>query len=279
MIAVRKYTRVIFRSVNNTFRSATAALVITATSLCACQSALVPDHTNRKDERKAQELLNDKRYTFEDLLAGKPETVANAKQIFALTTDARLKQRLASVLLSIGVKDPIYYDYLVSGAQEALQNDMPWPTVYGKNGETISRTLETLNPEFVKWCETHHRDVRASFRAAYYEIPLPWYYLAGSGDPRTYDLLLAGLHSKNPMIASSAGRGLAKLRDNKAVDELIAAYHRAPLETRNDFAVDLLYIPDPRAQAAAEKLLNNPAAVADFRKLIKAKGISALFGY
>ncbi len=256
-----------------------ALLVISLTPLCACQSAHPSDRGTETDDKKAQELLHDKRYTFEDLLAGKPETVANAKRIFALTTDARLKERFASILVSIGVKDQTYHDYLVNEARKALDEDMPWPTLYDKSGKTISKTADTLNPAFLKWCEAHHQDPRTSFENAYYKIPVPWYYLAGAGDPRAYDLLLLGLQSKNPMIASSAGRGLAKLQDKRAIDALIAAYHRAPLETRADFAVDLLYIPDSRAQEAAEGLLNNPAAVADFRKMISEKGKAALFGY
>jgi HEAT repeat protein len=233
-------------------------------------------HNPATNEKKAEELLNDKRYPFEDLLAAKPDAVANAKQIFALTADARLKQRLASILLSVGVKDPLYLDYLTSAAKQALENDMPWPTLYDKEGQIVPKVI---NPAFLKWCKERGLDPRDTFEAAYYEIPIPWYYLAGSGDPRGYTLLITGLHSANPMIVAWSATGLAKLQDPAAIEEIIAAYHRAPAETRVEIAESLLYFPDSRAQAAAEEFIRDKELLARRRQKIKEKGTKMLFGY
>ncbi len=230
----------------------------------------------KPDEKKAQELLNDKKYTFEDLLAGKPETVANAERIFALTTNRRLKQRFASVLLSIGVKDNVYFNYLVSAAKAALSSDMPWPTLYDKDGQIVPKTI---NPAFLKWCKERGLDPRDTFEASYYEIPVPWYYLAGSGDPRAYDLLITGLHSANPMIVAWSATGLAKLQNPAAIEEIIEAYHRAPAETRAEIAETLLYFPDPRAQAAAEEFISDKQLLVRRRREIKEKGTKMIFGY
>jgi hypothetical protein len=87
------------------------------------------------DEKKAQEVNQAKKaYTFEDLLHGNTQAIADDRQLFALTCDAADKRRIAGILISLGVKDQVYFDYLVNGAKEALKNDMPWPTAYDENG-------------------------------------------------------------------------------------------------------------------------------------------------
>ncbi len=79
----------------------------------------------KTNEEKARALLNDKRYSFEDLLNAKPGAVADAKKIYALTSDPELKQRLASILISIGVKDQVYREYLEHAARMDLANETP----------------------------------------------------------------------------------------------------------------------------------------------------------
>lgn len=255
------------------------SIVVAVAMLYAFQSAETQGRNTQANEEKARGLLNDKRYTFEDLLAGKPETVANAKQIFALTTDPPIKQRFASILLSIGVKDQIYYDYLVSEAQKALDSDMPWPTLYDEHGNKRSKTIDTLDPAFLKWCKEHHQDPRSAFDAAYYEIPVPWYYLAAAGDARAYPLLIQGLHSHNFMIQAWASSGLAKLQDPRAIDEIIGAVQKAPVETHDAVAKALLHFRDPKAQSAADNLITNKEYLEVLRQEIKIKGLKELFPY
>lgn len=246
---------------------------------CASPGQRSGTHAGPSNEERLQQLAHDKSHTFQDLLNREPQAVANAKEYFVLVKDPKIKQRVASVLLSIGVRQSLYLDYLTSAAKQALSNDMPWPTLYDTNGETVSKTIDTLNPAFLKWCESHHQYPRSAYEAAYYEIPSPWYHLAAAGDPRAYDLLLAGLHARNPVIASTAARGLAKLGDKRAINEIIAAYHRAPAELRKDFAIDLLYFDDPKAQTSAKELLDDPALVDAWKKEIQQSGIKLLFGY
>lgn len=235
-------------------------------------------HAKTNAER-AQELLKDQRYSLDDLLQGNPDAVVIAKQIFALTGDSNTKQRIASILVHISTKDSTYFEYLVTEAEKALSNDMPWPTLYDKDGNKKSKTLDSLNPEFLKWCEKHNVDPADAFHAAYYEIPVPWYHLAAAGDPRTYGLLIKGLRSPNPMIVTCASHGLARLQDPRAIDEIILASYRAPLEARYAIAESLLYFPNEKAQQAADEIIVDKKSLSELKKQIQAKGIKWLFSY
>ncbi len=215
-------------------------------------------------------------YTFQDLLNGKPVAIEGAKKAFATTVDPNRKQRVASVLVSIGVRDPVYYNYLVQEATKALDNTMPWPTIYDKEGKI---NANSINPEFSRWCDEHHLNRVDAFESAYFKIPAPWLHLAAAGDPRSYDLLIRGLHGNNFMIVALAASGLAKLQDSRAIPELIAAYRRSPVETRHEIAEALLYFSDQRAQAAAEQFITDKNALLRSREHIRKEGLKGLFGY
>ena len=264
----------------------------------------IPTKTN---EEKIQELTArmKEKYTFQDLLSGKPEPVAIDEQIFALTDDVQTKRRIASILVSVGVRDQVYFDYLAAEAKKSLDSDMPWPTLYDENGRKNDRAD---NPAFVAWCKKHGlnpQDERyVAYRAAnpaflewcikqrlnpqdaritaYYEIPAPWYDLGAARDPRAYGLLVQGLHSHNLMIAAVAAKGLAALQDPKAIDELISTGRRVPGEARGAIAESLLYFPQPKAQAAAEEL-SDVWADRNVWEVVKqdakTKGIKGLFGW
>lgn len=79
------------------------------------------------NEEKTQQLSNGKLYNFQALLNKNPGDVTNSKAVFALTVDTTTKQRIASILLSIGVKDQVYFDYLTDEAKKALGHDHDMP--------------------------------------------------------------------------------------------------------------------------------------------------------
>lgn len=232
----------------------------------------------QSNQQKAEELLNTKKYSFQDLLNGKPEAVAYAKEIFALSNDPKIKLRGASILLRVGKGDQVHYDYLVAETEKSLEyaNSMPWPTLYDKDGDIIP---QKMNPDFLKWCEARKLDAWDTFEAAYYEVPIPWYYLAAAGDPRAYDLLIKGLHSSNVAISMRAAQGLARLQTSQAIGQIIAVGSRAPLETRSSIGQALLCFPDPKAQAAADALIKDKKALALWRAETKSKGTRFLFPY
>ncbi len=239
-----------------------------------------PIRTTNNEEKAQTSVNNKKSYSFQDLLNKNPEGVADAKELFALTDDTVMKQRMASILLSIGVKDQAYYEYLTNEAEKALahDHDMPRPVLYDEQG------LKTaLNPALNEWCKTHGVGFWDMEKVEYYEIPVAWYYLAAAGDARTYDLLLKGLHSQNVMIATWAAKGLAKLQDPRAIDELISTGRHAPAEAGIAIAQSLIYFADPKAQAAAEELMPEPDKkknmVEVFRSEMKKNGLRALFDW
>jgi hypothetical protein len=230
------------------------------------------------NQKRAEDLLNNAKNSFQDLLDGKPEAVANAKQIFALTADTKIKMRAASVLLNIGKADQIHYDYLAGEAEKALRyaNEMPWPTVYDKEGKVIDK----ISPEFLKWCKARKLDSSETFESAYFVVPGPWLFLASARDPRAHDLLMKGLRSHNPMIVACAAEGLARLQASDALVDIIAVCRRAPLESRYGIARALLFFPDPKAQAAADEAFKGNKAELDlWRKEIKSKGWKAFHDY
>jgi HEAT repeat protein len=227
----------------------------------------------KSNEELAKELNNDKRYPFEDLLQAKPGAVANAKKIYALTSDPELKQRLASILISIGVKDQIYREYLERAARKALADETPWPTQFNEKNE------KSWDPVFLEWCKKKELNPVTILEKAYYEIPNPWYFLAASGDPAFYDLFIEGLHSHNRMIAGTAAQGLAKLQDVRAIEPLIAAGRQSLAEARFGIGESLLYFSDPKAQAAAEEFINttDKTLLETLRRESKEKGVKGLF--
>lgn len=234
---------------------------------------------NKTKDEQAQELLNDGKHSFEDLLKGDPGAIANMKKIFELTTDSNMKLRAASLLIFIKTKESLYFDFLVHEANQALNNDMPWPTLYDKDGNKITKRVSEMNPEFLKWCEAHQANPSDEFFAAYYKIPIPWYHLAGASDPRTYALLIQGLHSRNPMIVGWAAYGLARLRDSRAIDELIDAARHAPNETRYGVIESLVTFADMKAQAAAEELATDKKLLAELRTRVKKPDYKLVFDF
>lgn len=283
------------------------SLAMLAIAVCAFAMQVAKTQTHKKtNDERAQELiaLENKKYTFEDFLNGKPEVVANEEEIFKLTSDPKIKRRIASILITLGVKDAVYFNYLAAEARKGLNNDMPWPSAYDEHG----RLNQKITPEFTEWCKRQGIDPAdhkyASYRAAdpvfldwamkrhlnlndaryeaYYEIPEGWSDLAAARDPRAYDLLIQGLHSHNLMIVADAAKGLARLQDSRAVDELITTGRRVPGEARAGIAEALLYFNDPKAQAAAEELsdvLDNKHLFELMRENAKKQGVKGLFPY
>lgn len=199
-----------------------------------------------------QELADEaNKHTFANILAGNPAAVCNIEEIFEVTSQTELKERIASILMRIGVRDSVYFDFLSAQARNALASDMPWAELFDKSTGKVTG----VNPAFLEWCRKHGRDQQGAFDEARYKISIPWLYLASTGDPRIYDLLLDGLHAENRIIIGLAAFGLAKLQNPKAIDELIAASSPAIGDARFQIGIALWYFPDPKAQAAADKII------------------------
>lgn len=222
-----------------------------------------------------------KPYTHQDIVQRIPtafnRAIDDEKRLFALTDDTVLKLETASFLLSVGVKDSVYMEYLGDEARKSLahDHDIPWPFLY----EQVDSGKESVNPAFVAWCKNRRLAFWEIEEALQYPRPDTWYYLGAAGDIRFYDLLVQGLHSGNIVTAGNAARGLAKLGDQRAIDELIAVGRMSPAGVRLFIVESLIYFPDAKAQNAAVEL--TPEDSRDlldmYRSEMKEKGIRALF--
>lgn len=252
-------------------RAMVAMVVVQLIAGGGAQQSNAPVKTN---EEQLQELLNptDPKYTFEDLLHGNPTAVAGARKFFTLSSDPAMKQRVASILLSVGVRDKVYHDYLEHAAREALADETPWPSKYNEKGEP-----EDWNPVFLEWCKKRGLMPWATLKQQFYELPVPWYYVASAGDPEFYNLLIEGLHSHNLMIVGIAAKGLAKLQDVKAIELLISTGQHTVGEARAGIGDALLYFSDPRAQAAADEFISNKTHLKLKRQHAKERGVKGLF--
>jgi hypothetical protein len=229
----------------------------------------------KNDEEAARELIDDKRFSFQALLHKNPADVANSARVFELTKDSERKLRIASILLSIGVWDPKYSDYLMDEAKKALAHDqdMPWPILYGEDG-----LAKSLNPALGDWCVKHQLSFHDAEKVQKYEIPVAWVYLSAAHDSRAYELLLKGLRSPNVMVAISAAHGLAILQDPRAINEMIFVGRNTQNEARFEIAKSLLYFPDPNAQTVAEELTPEKmkGGLELTRREIEARGLKVL---
>jgi hypothetical protein len=280
-----------------TIRVDTVVLLLLITSVTLPQAAHTPQSKSKGEARVPN---RDHAYTFDDLLNRDLGAIADEKRYFARLENPKLKQRVASILLAVGVRDKIYFDYLVVAARKALNDETPWPSLYDEDGEMNTKAthpvfsewmkrqgldpsdpkfaaLREYNPAFIEWCKKRNLEPNQAQYDAYYLIPEPWYYLAAAGDLRAYYLLIQGLHSHNLMIAANAAKGLAKLQDPRAIPELIKTGRQVPGEARLAIAWSLVFFSDPKAQAAADELVTKKELINGWREEVKKNGFKVFF--
>jgi len=201
--------------------------------------------------------------------AGATQAIPALKQEFAVTKDTLLKLAVASGLVKLGDKDPIYWDFLVDKAREAIANDAP-PIVLLDSEEREDRNQRELPPEFIAWAKAHNIEPSAAAQAQAFDLPVNFLYMAEIGDPRGRDLLRMGLKSHNGIIQSYAALGLAKLRDKDSIPLIIEAGRTMPQGGALFVASALLFFDDPRAQSAAEIFISDKQVIEYLRSRIRA---------
>lgn len=190
------------------------------------------------------------KHSFTDILAGDPAAVCNIEDIFEATSQIALKERIASILMRIGVRDQVYFDFLSKQAEESLEVDAPWAELFDPNTGQVTG----INPAFMLWCKKHNLTPAQVFEDARYKVPIPWLYLASAGDQRAFNILLKGLHAENKMIVGYAALGLAKLQNSSAIDPLIAAASETTIGVKYQIAQALWFFNDPKAKTAGDSL-------------------------
>ena len=154
---------------------------------------------------------------------------------------------IASVLIKLGVKDDVYWNYLAEQVQAIVRINIPFPfktdAQEGPNPST--------SPEFTAWVKSRNLDQNEAAIYQLTKMPIPVLLLATMDDPRGIPLLRQGLKSANPIIQMASADGLAQLHDNESVPLIIATCKKVSVSERNKLAESLLYFDDPQAQAYA----------------------------
>ncbi len=133
--------------------------------LAAAQQAKPPGQQPAATQHTFEELAAEaNKHSFQDILNKDPDAVRNIEEIFAATSQNGLKQRIASILMRIGIRDPVYFDFLGGEARKSLAIDMPWPALYDEK----TGMATAVNPAFVRWCEKHHRNQYDALEEARY---------------------------------------------------------------------------------------------------------------
>jgi len=215
---------------------------------------------------------------FTSALAGDKSVVPKLEAAFQSATLPKSKDMIASVLLRAGVRDPpIYFDYLAAEARIAIDaEDGPEPLVRGGDGKLVKGKW---NPEFLEWCKKRGLNPREKTMEIFYETPGKVLFLASSGDPRGYPLLVKGVHSKNYGVSIVSANGLAVIGDPRAIDEIVAACREAPAQEASSIAWALVFFNDPRAQRAAEEFITDKQVLTAVRSDAAKHGTKAFFGW
>jgi hypothetical protein len=137
------------------------------------------------------------------------------------------KQSIARTLIKLGDKDAKYFEFLAGFAKRAVESGAPDFWTYGPDGLIVRGVV---NKEFERRCKDHGLDVQHELAAEFRTYPQDLNMLATAHDPRARDILRQGLASRNPLIITSAARGLALLQDRASVPEIIAAASRFPVK-------------------------------------------------
>jgi hypothetical protein len=206
--------------------------------------------------------------------SGAPEGVPILKEQFTVsTTPIHIRVIVASYLVRIGERDPVYWDFLFTKAKDVAESDAPDPKQYDSEGKAVPGQL---SPEFVEWANAHGLSPNDAAVAQTYELPGILLLLAKTGDLRGLGLLRRGLASRNYLTETMAAYGLAILRDRESIPLIIEACRKAPKDAAFAIAWALVFFDDPKAQTAAEEFIANKQLLEELRKMIREKGIDGI---
>ena len=198
--------------------------------------------------------------------AGDPKSRPVLEKQFSITQEPLLKAKIAEALEELGSKDDAYWRYLVQLATPAIESDAP--DIF--NRDTHGKEVPGLSPAFVAWAEAHHQAPDVASENAAYIFPGEVDLLGAAGDPKSIPLLRRGLNSPNYLIQAAAARGLVNAHDSASTPLILEALRKAPVDVKPLFAQVLIFIDDPKAQAAVDATL--PSDWAASLRASKARG-------
>jgi HEAT repeat protein len=158
---------------------------------------------------------------------------------FARSHEPDLRSEVASVLVSLGDKDPQFWNLIFNQAQAALSEDPPNPY----------SSAPCSSEAFLKWEKSRDLSPEEACKVVLFAIPQRVRPLADCGDRRVIPVLQQALKSRNPMIQMMAVHGLVLTGDRDAVTLVIETIEHAPQDRARDLADNLIESDDPRAQS------------------------------
>lgn len=160
--------------------------------------------------------------------------------------ESDLRSEIASVLVSLGDKDPRFWNLILSQAQSALGEDPPDSfSTDGAGGNSAPCT----SAAFLNWAKRRNLSPDEACEEASVDIEERIRPLVHTGDPRVIPILKGALQSQNPLIQEMAAQGLVLTRDRDAITLVIEAIKHASLNDARDLADTLIESDDPRAEA------------------------------
>jgi hypothetical protein len=180
--------------------------------------------------------------------AGAVEAIPALEAQFARATEPLNKAKFAEVLVRLGDKKDIYWDYLVELVRPALESNEPDPVLYDAQGKIVPGP----SPEWIAWAKSHNASAHAAEEAIYIR-PIFLKLIAETGDSRAIPILRQALSSPNELFTGIAAKGLARFQDTSSISQIVAACRRSPAGGAAFIAESLVYFDDPQAQAAFVK--------------------------
>jgi len=211
---------------------------------------------------------------FGALKRGDENAVTELKNIFDQSTNKEEKQQIASSLLEAKVGDEKHINLLIKYVKQVIESDIPFPP-----REFDEKGNAKFTAAFLAWCDEHGVEPNETVKLLAFTFPIDVIRLADANDPRAFDTLLAALDSSNNIIAMNAARGLARLRDKRAIQPLIKKLKQFPPDAVALHILVLLYFDDPEAQAGAEELMQDKEKLRQIRKEIEEHGYVLFLGF
>ena len=175
---------------------------------------------------------------------------------FASNQDISEKERIAGSLTRLGVKDDLYWNFLVAQAIPAVEDDAPFFLRVDQKGKMTKEP----SPDFLKWAADHHLSADQAFAKEFTDEPGAILMLAFAQDARAVPVLRRALASQNFLISVEAAKGLADLGDKESVPLIIEACSKAPADAAAQIATSLIYFDSQAAKQAFDLYVPEPYA-------------------
>jgi HEAT repeat protein len=198
--------------------------------------------------------------------AGDPRIVPALQARFQDSAAKSVKQPVAFALLKMKVQDQIYFDYLASFALEAINNDAP--VAYLINGR--EQDYQHINPEFLKWCQTHDTTPEEEIRRERGEQLADLFLLTGARDKRSAPILRRGLESKHALIVNFCAAALGDLQDPADIEKIIEAAYKSDENIDPGIVMGLSYYKNPRDREEILRRLQGGRLYEQYIRALKA---------